>query len=193
VNDLQNIKLPVMLQAIVEDTALLGFTMSSDIQTGCLLRTLAATKPQGRFLELGTGTGCGTAWILEGMDAHSTLDTVDINPNTTAVAKKHLAKDQRVTFHLVDGVEFLQSAQGQMYDFIFADTWAGKYERFDLALKLLNRGGILVFDDMLPQASWPEEHFPKVADLLSSLDAMTDYKVVKMNWSTGIVIITKGA
>ena len=101
-NDLQNIKPPAALDAILEDTASLGFTMSSDIQTGCLLRTLAATKPQGRFLELGTGMGCGTAWILDGMDAHSTLATVDINPDTTAVAQKHLAKDKRVTFHLTE-------------------------------------------------------------------------------------------
>lgn len=191
-NDLENIKPPAALPAILEETALLGFTLSSDLQTGCLLRTLAATKPQGRILELGTGTGCGTAWLLDGMEAHSTLDTVDINPDTTAVAQKHLATDKRVTFHLTDGVEFLQSAQGKRYDFIFADTWAGKYDRFDLALNLLNGGGILVFDDMLPQASWSEDHFPKVANLLSFLDAVTDYKIVKMNWSTGIIIITKG-
>jgi len=39
----------------------LGFTMGSEPRTGALLRTLAASKPGGRFLELGTGTGVGRA------------------------------------------------------------------------------------------------------------------------------------
>jgi predicted O-methyltransferase YrrM len=34
-----------------------GFTMASDAWTGALLRTLAAAKPGGSLLELGTGTG----------------------------------------------------------------------------------------------------------------------------------------
>jgi len=42
-----------------------------------MLRTLAASKPGGRFLELGTGTGIATAWLLEGMDERSTLISID--------------------------------------------------------------------------------------------------------------------
>src|SRR5262245_25410557 len=52
---------PAALQAILRDTAGLGFSMASELQTGSLLRTLAALKPAGRFLELGTGTGVATA------------------------------------------------------------------------------------------------------------------------------------
>lgn len=33
-----------------------GFPVS-DSRTGALLKTLAASKPAGRFLEIGTGTG----------------------------------------------------------------------------------------------------------------------------------------
>lgn len=38
-----------------------GFTMASDILTYSLLRTLATSKPGGKFLELGTGTGLSTS------------------------------------------------------------------------------------------------------------------------------------
>ncbi|HEY2720855.1 MAG TPA: hypothetical protein VGI82_03980 [Chitinophagaceae bacterium] len=47
------------------ETKSLGSTMASDVLTCSLLRTLAASKPSGKFLELGTGTGLATSWILE--------------------------------------------------------------------------------------------------------------------------------
>jgi len=51
--------------------------MASELKVGALLAVLAASKPGGRLLELGTGTGHGTAWLLSGMDETSHLDTVD--------------------------------------------------------------------------------------------------------------------
>jgi predicted O-methyltransferase YrrM len=46
---------------IQADSRLLKFALSSDVYTGCLLATLAASKPNGNLLEIGTGTGHGTA------------------------------------------------------------------------------------------------------------------------------------
>jgi CheY-like chemotaxis protein len=60
------------------------------------------------FLELGTGTGHGTAWLLTGMDAASTLVTVDPDELVVAVARRHLGSDSRVTFQVADGAEFLR-------------------------------------------------------------------------------------
>ncbi len=68
---------PAAYHAIDEATKASGFTMASDIYTCSLLKTLAASKPRGRFLELGTGTGLSTSWILAGMDANATLDSID--------------------------------------------------------------------------------------------------------------------
>jgi predicted O-methyltransferase YrrM len=51
--------------------------MASEPKTGAFLAALAASKPGGRLLELGTGTGLGAAWLLAGMDAAARLDTVD--------------------------------------------------------------------------------------------------------------------
>ena len=90
---------PEVLDALRQDTEKLGFTMASEPKTGALLAVLAASKPGGRFLELGTGTGLGTAWLLFGMDADSRLDTVDTDANVMEVAKRHLGADSRVTFH----------------------------------------------------------------------------------------------
>ena len=73
------IKFPKNYHEIAEATKLSGFTMASDVLTGSLLRTLASSKPAGRFLELGTGTGLSTSWILDGMDEYSLLTSVDNN------------------------------------------------------------------------------------------------------------------
>ena len=122
--------------------------MASEPQTGSLLRTLAASKPSGRFLELGTGTGVGTAWLLAGMDAGSRLDSVDNDAAVSAVARRHLGHDSRVTFHLSDGAQFLSRIAQERFDFIYADTWPGKFTHLDLALSLLRPGGIYLVDDL---------------------------------------------
>jgi predicted O-methyltransferase YrrM len=71
---------PHALAAIQSDTDEIGFQLASERKTGSLLRVLAASKPGGRFLELGTGTGVGTAWLLAGMDRGSRLVSVDTDP-----------------------------------------------------------------------------------------------------------------
>ena len=48
---------PKTYQQINSATKASGFDMASDVLTCSLLKTLAATKPSGKFLELGTGTG----------------------------------------------------------------------------------------------------------------------------------------
>lgn len=96
---------PTALEAILRETADVGFSMPSEPQTGSFLRTLAASKPAGRFLELGTGTGVATAWLLAGMDHASRLETVDNDPAVVAIARRHLGADPRVTFLLDDGAD----------------------------------------------------------------------------------------
>jgi predicted O-methyltransferase YrrM len=79
---------PQPLREIEADTDAVGFTMKSDHATGSLLRTLAASKPGGALLELGTGTGVATAWILDGMDARASLVSVDNDPQVVALAPR---------------------------------------------------------------------------------------------------------
>ena len=165
--------------------------MASEPQTGSLLRTLAASKPGARFLELGTGTGVGTAWLLAGMDATSTLDSVESDPNVLAVARQHLAHDPRVTFHLMGGAAFLSHPPRPRYDFIYADTWPGKFTHLDLALSLLPAGGLYFVDDLLPQPSWPEGHAPKVPALIAALESRPGFLTAKLAWATGLMIIVR--
>ena len=190
-NDLSNLHEPKTIAAIWADTRALGFTMASEPLTCSLLRTLAAAKPSARFLELGSGTGLSTAWLLDGMDADSRLMTVDNDESLLSILKKHLGSDPRLTGVCADGDEFLRSLQGQRFDFIFADTWSGKYRLLDEVLELINPGGIYVIDDMLPQPNWPEGHAEKVTDLVAKLEQRIDFRVTKLSWASGVVLATK--
>jgi predicted O-methyltransferase YrrM len=190
-NDAENIREPLAVPAIWQATKALGFAMASEPLACALLRTLAASKPGGNFLELGSGTGLSTAWFLDGMDPTARLTTVDNDVDAMAVLRNHLGGDQRLTTVCGDGDEFLKSIQGSSFDFIFADTWSGKYQMLDETLALLNPGGLYVIDDMLPRANWPEGHAEKAATLLERLENLPSLVVSKMSWASGLVVATK--
>ena len=184
------IRTPPQYDRILARSEELQFSMNSDALTGSLLRVLARTKPGGSFLELGTGCGLGTCWLLSGMSTDSSLISVDTDPRVQAIAREELGPDPRLTWVLGDGGEFLDKCQAG-FDLIYADAWPGKYTHLDQALATLKPGGLYVIDDMLPQANWPADHPPKVATLLATLDATHGIDIVKLSWSTGVVIGVK--
>jgi predicted O-methyltransferase YrrM len=190
-NDLSNLNEPNSITAIRAATHASGFTMASEPLTCSLLRTLAASKRSAKFLELGSGTGLSTAWLLDGMDSASHLTTVDNDEAMLSIVRRHLGTDPRLTAICADGDDFLRSLRGQHFDFIFADTWSGKYRLLHEALDLLNSGGLYVIDDMLLQPNWPEGHAEKVAGLVAALEQMEDFHVTKLSWASGIILATK--
>jgi len=182
---------PAAYSAIRDLTASSGFTMASDVQTCSLLRTLAATKPAGKLLELGTGTGLSTAWILDGMDRHASLVSIDNDPNFLSIAKDQLGSDKRLQLVQMDGGEWIAANKQLQFDYIFADTWHGKYLLLDGALSMLNSGGLYIVDDMLPQPNWPDGHDEKARQLVNVLEKRNDLLLTKMMWATGIIVAVK--
>jgi predicted O-methyltransferase YrrM len=182
---------PTALEAILRETASLGFSMASEPQTGSLLRTLAASKPSGRFLEIGTGTGVATAWLLAGMDQASRLETVDNDPAAVAVACRHLGADPRVTFHLEDGAVFIERQTPGCYDFVFADAWPGKFSHLEQALALVRVGGLYFIDDLLPQRNWPEGHGPSVETLIERLTTQNLFVATRLAWASGLMVLVR--
>lgn len=168
-----------------------GFTMASDVLTCSLLRTLATSKPSGKFLELGTGTGLSTSWILDGMDNHSTLISLDNDENFLNIAQKCLGQDKRLDLILSDGEIWVKNNLQQKFDYIFADTWHGKYMLLDEVLNMLNKGGLYIVDDMLPQPNWPDGHQEKAINFVKYLESRSDLSLTKQVWATGIIIAVK--
>ena len=186
-----NNPLPYAYESIDQATKASGFNMASDIQTCSLLKTLAATKPAGKFLELGTGTGLSTSWILAGMDSDSTLVSIDNDEKFLEIAENHLGADSRLALVLADGEDWVESNLNMKFDYIFADTWHGKYLLLDEVLGMLNKGGLYIIDDMMPQPNWPEGHDRKAINLIKDMEARRDLVLTKQVWATGIVIAVK--
>lgn len=182
---------PKAYNEIVEATAASGFSMASDVLTCSLLRTLAASKPAGKMLELGTGTGLSTSWILDGMDEQSSLISVDNDPAFLNIADNFLKEDNRLQLITADGGDWVEANRHQKFDYIFADTWHGKYLLLDEVLAMLNPGALYIIDDMLPQPNWPEGHQEKAVKLLNDLAARKDLLLTKQVWATGIIIAVK--
>src|SRR6185437_16272723 len=184
------ISIPLQYESISKATKALSFPMASDLYTGSLLKTLAASKAGGRILELGTGSGLATSWILEGMDKNSTLLTIDNNELLISVAKQNLT-DERIAFICANGYQWIKEYKDLPFDMIFADAMPGKYDIFEETWALLKIGGIYVIDDMLPQPNWPEGHAAKADDFIAALENREDIILTKLNWSTGIIIAVK--
>jgi predicted O-methyltransferase YrrM len=186
-----NQPLPKAYAGISEATKTSGFTMASDIMTCSLLRTLAASKPSGKFLELGTGTGLSTSWILDGMDGATTLVSVDHDNTCLEIASRFLGNDKRLSLVSIDGADWVNNNRQQKFDYIFADTWHGKYLLLDEVLAMLNKGGLYIIDDMLPQPNWPEGHHEKAIHLIKYLEQREDLLLTKQVWATGIAVAVK--
>lgn len=187
----ENITLPEFYTRIMEESKKIEFSMPSDLKTGAILRTLSASKPGGRFLELGTGTGLSLCWIAEGADENSVIISIDNSGLYQQVAGEVFEADPRIALLCTDALEWVNTYDGLPFDLIFADAWPGKFEGLDEALALLKPGGFYVIDDLLPQPNWWDGHQASVDHLVASLLRRSDLVQTTLNWSTGLMLFTK--
>ena len=182
---------PVLYSKIEQKAREIEFSMPSDIYVGSLLKTLVASKPKGKILEIGTGIGLSLSWMIAGMDKESTLISLDNDSKLSAIAKDFFEKDKRIELICQDASAWIKHYKGESFDLIFADAWPGKYSEIDEILDLIKIGGLYIIDDMLAQPNWPDGHQENVDKLIEYLEQRKDFNLTKMNWSTGIIIATK--
>ncbi len=178
---------PAAIPVLRGEAERLGFTQSCAAQTGALLRMLAASKPSGRILELGTGVGQSAAWILDGMDRHSRLTSVDARRAHVEVARRVLGADRRVTFVNRDGAAFLDEC-AETFDLIFADAWPGKFTRRGRAIALLRPGGLYAVDDLTPRPDWPDGREAEVERLTADLESAAGLHAFRTADATGLLV-----
>ncbi|MDN5214758.1 class I SAM-dependent methyltransferase [Fulvivirgaceae bacterium BMA12] len=190
-DDLKIFDKPEIYTELEANAKRMGFTMPADLGTGALLKTLISSKPKSSFLELGTGAGLSLSWMIDGMDEASKLTTVDNEPQLAGNARVYFGKDERVEIICADGAEWLKNYSGERFDLIFADAWPGKYSEIEETLALVKAGGFYIVDDMRTRPDWPREHQGKADNLVKYLENRNDFNLVKMNWSSGLILAVK--
>jgi predicted O-methyltransferase YrrM len=113
---------PEQVLAATERATRAGFTMSCDPGTGHLLAVLAARTPAGgRLLELGTGTGVGTAWLLHGLRGRSDVELITVE-HDPAIAELTDTRSWPDWAKLVVEDAVSVTKRSGTFDFIFADA-----------------------------------------------------------------------
>lgn len=123
---------------------------------GAALRMLAAATGARTAVEVGTGTGVGTLYLLRGMHREGILTSIDIEPEHQRQARSTLREADIAPsrFRMINGraLEVLPRLADAGYDLVFIDadkpSTSGYIEE---GLRLLRPGGLLVVDNALWQ------------------------------------------
>jgi demethylmenaquinone methyltransferase/2-methoxy-6-polyprenyl-1,4-benzoquinol methylase len=174
-----------------------GFPMSCDPEVGRLLAVLAAQLPgQARVLELGTGVGVGTAWIVSGLLPRTDvlLFTVESDPQNAALAAlgdwPAFAELRRGD--ALDVLDVL-ARDGGTFDLIFADAPAGKWHGLDRTIAALAPHGLLIVDDMTPLPDWTDSHRAAQEHVRRTLLATPELTSVELAHGSGVILSARRA
>ena len=184
------IPLPERVQAAADRAASVGFEASSDPNLGRMLRTLAAAvKPNGRILEIGTGLGVGTAWLVEGVGGRTDVEvvTVESDPNRAQLAAE--ANWPSFVKPVVGDALVIVPTLGS-FSIVFADAEGGKIYGLDCSLEAVEPNGLLIFDDMRFSGRNPMIEEGVVA-ARKRLLADERFVCAEMNWASGVLLATR--
>jgi predicted O-methyltransferase YrrM len=121
-----------------------------DPSTGATLRLLAAAASGKAVIELGTGAGVSSLWLLAGMREGGILTSVDSESEHQRLAKASLAEAgvPAGRARLIHGraLDVLPRLSDAAYDLLFCDAnRAENPDYLDAAARLLRPGGVAVF------------------------------------------------
>lgn len=126
-----------------------------------LLKTLLVMNKPKQILEVGTAIGFSALLMAEAApEAHIT--TIEKYEKRIPLAKENFqrfGKEKQITLLEGDAAKILKELTGT-YDFIFMDAAKGQYIHFlPEVLRLLNRGGILLSDNILQDGDIIQSRF----------------------------------
>lgn len=145
---------PELLKALNKETyqkILLPRMLSGHFQ-GRVLSMLSKLIRPVNILEIGTYTGYSALCLCEGMQENGQLHTIDIKEELIDFQRKHFDKSpwgNQITQHLGEAVAVIPTLKVK-FDLVFIDADKENYiNYFELILPKMNKGGIILSDNVL--------------------------------------------
>ena len=147
-------KEPALLAALNKETyqkILLPRMLSGHFQ-GRVLSMLSKLIRPLNILEIGTYTGYSALCLCEGIQEKGTLHTIDIKEELVEFQRKHFDKSpwgKQIFQYLGEAVTIIPTLETK-FDLVFIDADKENYlNYFELILPKMNKGGIILSDNVL--------------------------------------------
>ncbi|MFV8341658.1 O-methyltransferase [Flavobacterium sp. XS2P39] len=147
-------KEPALLAALNKETyqkILLPRMLSGHFQ-GRVLSMLSKLIRPVNILEIGTYTGYSALCLCEGMQENGTLHTIDIKEELIDFQRKYFDKSpwgKQIFQHLGEATDIIPILD-MKFDLVFIDADKENYlNYFELILPKMNKGGIILSDNVL--------------------------------------------
>ena len=119
---------------------------------GRVLSMLSKIINPKAILEIGTYTGYATLCMAEGLSEKGTIDTIDVNEELVDFQRKYFDKSDwsnQIVQHLGDALDIIPTLD-KKFDLVFIDADKENYiNYFHLIVPLMNKGGIILSDNVL--------------------------------------------
>ncbi|WP_454976805.1 O-methyltransferase [Capnocytophaga leadbetteri] len=153
---------PLLLQELNKRTHLnvLQPRMISGHFQGRFLSLLSKMVQPRTILEIGTYTGYATLCLAEGLHPEGVLHTIDIKEELTDLQREFFDRSgygSQIVQHLGKAADIIPSLD-TTFDLVFIDADKQNYAHyFDLVIEKMNRGGLILSDNVLWSGKVVEE------------------------------------
>lgn len=165
-------KEPKLLQDLNKETwqkALVPRMLSGHYQ-GRILAMISKLVNPKNILEIGTYTGYSALCLAEGMQKSGALHTIDHNEELVDFQKKYFDKSEfknNLKPYLGNAIDILPNIN-EKFDLVFIDADKANYTNyFNLIIDKMNKGGVILSDNVLWSGKVTETPNPKDVDTIA--------------------------
>lgn len=165
---------------------------------GAALRVLAAATGAKAVMQLGSGTGVGGLWLLEGMPDDGVLTTIDIDPEHQRAARAAYAEAgvSHTRTRVIAGrvIDVLPRMATGAYDLVVVDGDRSEYPaHVEQAIRLLRSGGTLalVWSERVADPAARDAETAGLRDIAKRLLDDEDFVTALLPVSTGLLVAVK--
>jgi len=120
---------------------------------GRFLAFLSKMQRPRRVLEIGTFTGYATLCLAEGLADGGEIHTLEVDVEREEMLQSFFAQSpyaDQIHLHMADAGAYLESYQGEPWDFVFLDAAKKNYPvYFDLLQRQTQAGSVIIADNVL--------------------------------------------